>query len=88
MTGTDLRGWRKRLGLTRMEAGVALALSYRCLENYEAGHAFISGGKKLVTIPRTVELACEALETRHNSVQGKRVIVLLGADKFVLERLG
>lgn len=37
MTPTDLRNWRKRLGLSQAEAAAALGRSLRAYQNLEAG---------------------------------------------------
>ena len=56
MTPSDFRSWRLRLGLTQAQAAEALDMSRAQIANYEAGE---------YPSPRTVELACEALEARH-----------------------
>ena len=56
MRAEGIRAWRKRLRLTQTEAGAAIGMSLRQMQSYEAGEA---------VIPLTVELACEALERRH-----------------------
>jgi transcriptional regulator with XRE-family HTH domain len=47
-----LRDWRKRLGLSQREAGDALGLSLRAVQNYESGER---------DIPKPVALACAAV---------------------------
>ena len=60
MTPTDLRAWRKRLGITRAVAAGLLGMSARGLAHYEDGDR---------PIPRVVDLACEAVEKRQEAYE-------------------
>jgi transcriptional regulator with XRE-family HTH domain len=53
MTGPDLRAARKQLGYTRAELADALDLVQETIADYETGKR---------PIPRTVELAMQALD--------------------------
>lgn len=53
MTPDDFRAWRARLGLSQVGASVALGVTSRSVEKWEAGEA---------PIRRTVELATRYLE--------------------------
>ena len=55
MTPEAFRAWRLGLGLTLQAVADALGMSLRQIQYYEAGRE----------IPRTIELATEALEHRH-----------------------
>ena len=55
MTPADLRAWRAARGISQMRLAVLLDLSLRTIGKYESGEA---------TIPRTVELATEAIDAR------------------------
>ena len=55
MTPADFVDWRKRLGYVQDEAAGILGLSRRTIVSYERGE---------VAVPRSVELACEAVERR------------------------
>jgi len=57
MTADDFRAFRKRLWMTRAQLAEALDLSLDTVNNYE-------GARGLYQIPRVIELACEALESR------------------------
>jgi transcriptional regulator with XRE-family HTH domain len=63
VTGIDMRVLRVRLGLTQAGLGAALGISVSQVGQYERGYT--RGDRRPVTIPRVVELACEALEARH-----------------------
>lgn len=65
MTASDFAAWRKRMGYTYTKAAAELGLSRRQVMRYEKGerpdpknHAATFD----VDIPRTVALACAALE--------------------------
>lgn len=60
MTGSDLRAWRKRLGLSGREAAIKLGLGQSTLELYERGERYDRAHP--VVIPETVALACAAIE--------------------------
>lgn len=53
MRARELVGWRERNRLTQEAAGAALGLTKRAIQKYEAGQD---------PIPRTVALACAAVE--------------------------
>lgn len=55
MTADALKAWRKRLGLTQTEAAAELGISRSQVARYELGEH---------EIPRTVELATEAITAR------------------------
>ena len=55
MTPADFRAWRKRLGLSQSGAAEALGISPRMVWSYENGEH---------PLPKTVALACEAVEAR------------------------
>jgi len=59
MTNVDFKGWRKRMGMSQVEAAEALGLSRETVVQYEAGRRRDTGAE--VKIPRTVALACSAL---------------------------
>jgi len=59
MDATDFKAWMARLNLTYRAAADQLGLSERSVYNY---------ADKL-PIPVSIELACEALEVRHNRSQ-------------------
>ena len=58
MKPADFKRWRKGLGLSQKEAAHALGLKRRVVQYYEKGER--DGDK--VEIPKTVRLACYALE--------------------------
>lgn len=60
MTPDDLRAWRKRLGLSQVQAATALGLSVSRIIDYERGTT--RGRENAAPIPRVVELACAAIE--------------------------
>jgi len=53
MTGDQLKAWRKRLTLNQNDAAAELGVSRRSIQGWE------TEGRE---IPRSVELACAALE--------------------------
>lgn len=55
MTPTQLEAWMKSLGLNKIKAAKEIGISRRTLDTYLDG---------TYPIPRTVELACEALSLR------------------------
>ena len=59
MTGADLEGLRKSLGITQAELASRLGLSRSLLHDYARG--FSRGTGRPRPIPRTVWLACLAL---------------------------
>ena len=54
MTGEEFRAWRKRAGLTQLEASQALGVALRTLKGWEHGEPPMH--------PRMLELACVALD--------------------------
>ena len=60
MTPEQFKAWRTRRGQTQAEAARSLGLSKGSIELYEAGQRRDDG--RPVLIPKTVELACAALE--------------------------
>ena len=58
MTPADLKRWPKSRGLSQSEAASTLGLKRRMLQYYESGER---DGRPVV-IPRTVRLACFAVE--------------------------
>lgn len=59
MTGDEFRNWRRAMGMSQEAAAGALGLSRRMIQHYEAGRRYHD---RIVDIPKTVELACRALE--------------------------
>lgn len=60
MTPTEFRDWRKRLGLSQARAAEALGLGRSTVEQYDSGKR--RDRDEPVKIPRTVALACAAIE--------------------------
>ncbi len=58
MTPRKFKRWRKRLKLSQKEAAEALGLKPRMIQYYEKGER---NGEK-VKIPKTVRLACYAID--------------------------
>ncbi len=58
MTPRKFKRWRKRLKLSQKEAADALGLKPRMIQYYEKGER---NGEK-VKIPKTVRLACYAID--------------------------
>jgi predicted transcriptional regulator len=61
MTPDEFRSWRARCRLTMRDAADALGISYSSIIDYENGFRRGTPGRA-VHIPRTVQLACLALE--------------------------
>ena len=57
MTAADFRNWRQRLGLTQPEAARRLGLSVETVRAWEYG-------KRQISLPTVLELACECLESK------------------------
>lgn len=57
MTAQEFRDWRKRLGLTQAGAAAVLGLSVETVRAWEYG-------KRRVSMPRVLGLACLYLETQ------------------------
>jgi transcriptional regulator with XRE-family HTH domain len=62
MTAADFRRLRLYLDLTQEKMADALGISVSRLGEYERGRA--RGGGRSAAIPKTIELACEALRAR------------------------
>lgn len=60
MAPDSFRAWRKRHGWTQAEAAAQLGLGKRVVELYEAG--WRNDTNTAVEIPKTVALACAALD--------------------------
>ena len=58
MEANDFRKWRKTLGLSQKDAAHLLGLKRRMIQYYEKGER---DGEK-VSIPRSVRLACFAIQ--------------------------
>ena len=61
MNNHKLKAWRGRMEWSKTDAAKRLGVSRNQYLRYEKG---IGNDEKKVKIPQTVELACEALETR------------------------
>ncbi len=59
MASGSFRSWRKGLGLSQKQAAELLGLKRRVVQYYEKGER----DGKAVEVPRTVRLACYALES-------------------------
>jgi transcriptional regulator with XRE-family HTH domain len=70
MTGQELRVWRKTMGWTQQQAGDALGIGSKTIENYEAGERRVKGEMVPHEIPRYIALACAALFHRIEPVGG------------------
>ena len=70
MSAEAFRGWRKRLGLKQKDAAELLGLKKRMIQYYETGNR--SG--KHVSIPKSVRLACYALEAGVRDYDGETVV--------------
>jgi len=60
MKPEQFKMWRKKMGFTQQQAADALGLNNRSVINYERGSRYEDG--RAVIIPRTVALACLAIE--------------------------
>lgn len=69
MPADAFREWRKRLGLKQKDAADLLGLKKRMIQYYETG----SRSGKDVTIPKSIRLACYALEAGVLDYDGKTV---------------
>jgi transcriptional regulator with XRE-family HTH domain len=67
MTAADFLAWRRRLGLSQAAAASALGISRNSVILYERGARADRPGVAVV-IPRTVALACKAVEHRLDQV--------------------
>jgi len=62
MNNEQFKAWRKKMKFTQQQAADALGLSIQAFGNYERGSRYEDGRE--VKIPRTVALACAAIEAR------------------------
>jgi len=60
MNNEQFKAWRKKMNLTQQQAADRLGLYRMTIVNYERGTRLENGNE--VTIPRTVALACAAIE--------------------------
>jgi len=60
MNKENFKTWRKKMGFTQQQAADALGLFRNTITNYERGARAEDG--RAVIIPRTVALACAAVE--------------------------
>lgn len=70
MPAEAFREWRKRLGLKQKDAADLLGLKKRMIQYYETG----SRSGKHVSIPKSVRLACYALEAGVSDFDGRNVL--------------
>jgi transcriptional regulator with XRE-family HTH domain len=70
MPAESFREWRKRLGLKQKDAADLLGLKKRMIQYYETG----SRSGKHVSIPKSVRLACYALEAGVADYDGENVL--------------
>lgn len=72
MTSDQFRQWRKRLGLKQKDAAELLGLKRRMIQYYEKGRR---DGKAL-EIPRSIRLACFALDQGVRDFDGQSTLPL------------
>lgn len=70
MQAEAFRNWRRRLGLKQKDAADLLGLKKRMIQYYETG----SRDGKHVSIPKSIRLACYALEMGVGDYNGERII--------------
>lgn len=70
MPAEAFREWRKRLGLKQKDAADLLGLKKRMIQYYETG----SRSGKHVSIPKSIRLACYALEAGVGDYDGRNVL--------------
>ncbi|MEO0382148.1 MAG: helix-turn-helix transcriptional regulator [Pseudomonadota bacterium] len=70
MPAEAFRDWRKRLGLKQKDAADLLGLKKRMIQYYETG----SRSGKHVSIPKSVRLACYALEAGVGDYDGQNIL--------------
>lgn len=70
MPAEAFRDWRKRLGLKQKDAADLLGLKKRMIQYYETG----SRSGKHVSIPKSVRLACYALEAGVGDYDGRNIL--------------
>jgi len=66
MNNEQFKAWRKKLNLTQQQAADALGVYARTITNYERGSRYEDG--RAVKIPRSIALACAAIEAGLNPV--------------------
>jgi len=60
MNKEDFKAWRKKMCFTQQQAADALGVYARTITNYERGQRYEDGRE--VKIPRSIALACAAVE--------------------------
>jgi DNA-binding XRE family transcriptional regulator len=75
MTPDQFRAWRKRIGKNQQDAGALIGISKESVGNYEAGRRR-DGGE--APIPKTVELACAAVELGMTEYDGGPIEITIG----------
>lgn len=70
MSAEAFRLWRKRLGLKQKDAADLLGLKKRMIQYYETGKR----DGKHVAIPKSIRLACYALEAGVGDYDGEKVL--------------
>lgn len=70
MPAEAFREWRKKLGLKQKDAADLLGLKKRMIQYYETG----SRSGKHVSIPKSIRLACYALEAGVGDYDGEHVL--------------
>ncbi|MEQ8658550.1 MAG: helix-turn-helix transcriptional regulator [Hyphomicrobiales bacterium] len=70
MPAEAFREWRKRLGLKQKDAADLLGLKKRMIQYYETG----SRSGKHVSIPKSIRLACYALEVGVGDYDGRNIL--------------
>ncbi|MEM1287724.1 MAG: helix-turn-helix transcriptional regulator [Pseudomonadota bacterium] len=83
MSADAFRDWRKRLGLKQKDAAELLGLKKRMIQYYETGKR--SG--KDVAIPKSIRLACYALENGIGDFDGESVLLMSSASTVTLQAL-
>lgn len=58
----SFRSWRRRLGLTQVEAAQKLGVTAMCVYIYDNGKRY--SPKKEINVPLAVRLACSAIESK------------------------
>ena len=84
MSGEAFRAWRKRLGLKQKDAADLLGLKKRMIQYYETGKR--SGSD--VAIPKSIRLACFALENGVGDYDGETVSRLAPVPAARLQIIG
>jgi transcriptional regulator with XRE-family HTH domain len=83
MTAEAFRAWRKRLGLKQKDAADLLGLKKRMIQYYETG----SRSGKHVSIPKSIRLACYALEAGVGDYDGKTIIDIAPVEQVLRPQL-